>query len=742
MSSVLINTVDDPEQDRVYTDVAGMITNENNPEIFGPELLPGETIVREFRAFQVDQGRSGNMLKVLYILTCGIYWIWINLCGCCRFFGIGNDRTRVCITDKGRIMLWHNGCNGMKKGATIGFDSHTNMEWYHLDDLNSFQMLVRRENKCGPCSMCGVYSHVVMRLFFGETYPTTRLLNGMGLTDTGAIQGLYKPEWTRSDFLIGALKGNESAGGDTPFDIAGEVFGILSNLGAIVGEGCYHFGTCGVFYYPGAAIASTFGGRGQFALDVESYSTEEWKDGYHKEQGKAWAELISLAKFVTNAKKTNAPLAKMEPNPHCFIVEHSQDMDEAADSKLVVNNKVSIDAAKFPFGENEKVVDAIVIQPRISWWECIFVPTITCKRKYKTDSAAILTTHRAFSVSEYRSLDGNYDFSMSCYFMGELKGGMMITDPKGELGYSTDVETTYGALRIQPIMSEKWPWTPKVPEKMKQRMYAFMHTIERACATEQAIPAPAKGSLPNSEDVESVAERVNLWDGEEICSVIRSDNLYNIQPFLSNPCVICLTMGDVPSATELVKFFTCGCRPWKLDQFLVLTTHRMLSLQEVNNTCKMEMCQGEAKLMLWAPLQEIEAMRMMARFSMPVANCCQRILKDMCKCCNKDTATLDVALGREGGYGPAPFKIGRVAARPQQGLLEGRPDLKHFRAALAYYHSTREINEDHLEIEVTNESYGQTPFPDNLKDDPAVKNPMIGGGGVQSALIGVGTKGS
>ena len=511
---------------------------------------------------------------------------------------------------------------------------------------------------------------------------------------------------------------------------------ILNNIG-----GCYHFCTCGIFYEPVEDIPIAACGRGQFALDIGSINDNEWKDGYHVDDGKAWQELLSLARFIADGKKVGAPLAGIEPNPHYFIMEDSADMEDAAESKLIVNKKVFIDKAKFPLGADEKVIDAIQITPRMSWWECLFVPTVSCKRKYKTDSAAIVTSHRAFSVSEYRTMD-SYDFSMNAYFLDTLRGGMVITDPLGDLGFSSDVQTTYGAIRILPVMAESiWPWGAKVPPKLKQRMFTFMNMFERACATEPSIPAPAKGSLPNQEDVAAVEEHVNLWDGEEICSVIRSDNLYNVEPFVTNPCIFACTMGDIPSTTDIVKALTCGCRPWELDQFLVLTTHRMLSFQRVQNTCKVGMCQGKAQLMLWVPLRAVEAMQMRANLTIPTEGCCYKILKACCKCCNKDTATLDVAMGRNGGYGPAPFKIGRVQSHAKRGILEGRSELKHFRAALAYYHSTREINKNHLEPEVTNEQYGQTPFPERLQDVDAVKNPMIGAAGGETCVITVGTTG-
>ena len=70
------------------------------------------------------------------------YYCYINCCQRCRLFHMGNKRTRVAVTDKGRMMLWDSDLEGSRVGLTSGFTSDTTMEWYHIDDLNSLQVRI------------------------------------------------------------------------------------------------------------------------------------------------------------------------------------------------------------------------------------------------------------------------------------------------------------------------------------------------------------------------------------------------------------------------------------------------------------------------------------------------------------------------------------------------------------------------------------------------------------------------
>jgi hypothetical protein len=221
--------------------------------------------------------------------------------------------------------------------------------------------------------------------------------------------------------------------------------------------------------------------------------------------------------------------------------------------------------------------------------------------------------------------------------------------------------------------------------------------------------------------------------------------MYNVHHFRNYPMLDYLACGDIPNLTLLVQILSCGCRPWKLDQFLVLTTHRMISFQDVVNQCKVEFCQGKIDVTLWVPLQEIEAMQMDAEYETPYEDCLQRICKPVLKwCCNRDYATLGVRMGRKGRYGPAQFKIGRVAARAKKGLIEDKDDLKHFRAALGWYqsHKSKKQKPNVLKPIQMNNAYGKTPFPNSLNEDLNVSNPIIGKEGESSNVITVGTIGN
>ena len=102
-----------------------------------------------------------------------------------------------------------------------------------------------------------------------------------------------------------------------------------------------------------------------------------------------------------------------------------------------------------------------------------------------------------------------------------------MTDPDG-VGYTMDVRTEYGALRIEPVLSRMWPWTDKVDKFIRNRMFGFLKHIETASANEAVIPAPMEGTIPNEDDVKYAKSRVNLWNDEAVCSALRSKDLYNV----------------------------------------------------------------------------------------------------------------------------------------------------------------------------------------------------------------------
>eukprot|EP01138_Halocafeteria_seosinensis_P005261 gb/GECG01005378.1/.p1 GENE.gb/GECG01005378.1/~~gb/GECG01005378.1/.p1 ORF type:complete len:753 (+),score=56.81 gb/GECG01005378.1/:1-2259(+) len=750
MANAFVNKVHDPRADRIYADVQGQLSNENHPDIFGPELLPGETIIREFREFSIDEPRSCYQVIPLAFITCCMYLIYLYICACLRAFDVGNTRARLAFTDKGRLMLWTSDLSGKQGGIFNCFSqrykSNTEMQWYHCKDINSFQFEIHRSSKlpipgCDDCF--GVEDRARLRIFFGKRYPKTSLLQELDSSESGAIQGINRPEWSRAKDVTGTL-GQGSEDDNEGGGLIGSMLGLIPSCFNTV----FTCLTCAKYYKPGRAIPLLYGARGEFSLTVESLVEEDTHDAYHDKPGEAWEELIELMRTLTIAKDPNA-LPNVEPNPSSFSYTTSQDMEDAKDTKLIQGPKPCVDYRKFPLIEGEEVLDALKIQPRMSWWECAFAwqwCPLCRVPKYVNEAAAILTTHRAFSCTEYRPDAGHYQFAMTAYFIEKLGGGMVVTDPDGNMGYSIDVSTKYGALRVMPVMSELWPWTALVPEKQKARMANFMHNLERACHTEKCIPAPAEGTLPNDDVVQEVLEYINLWDDEDFCSVIKSSNLYNMDPYTENFPWSCLfhiiCCGDKVSMRGFIETIMCGCRPWRLDQYLVLTTHRLVSFQRGANNAMLNLCQGKANVLLWVPLTDIEGMKFNAQYVATPATCFTRMCAQVCRCCNDNSATLNVSLGMDASYKTAPFGVGRIQEHAESGLLEGRSDLTHFRAAFAYYQSDKyEIPKgDYLEPYLANERYGKTPWPEHLESEEGVSNPMIGSGG-SPVLIGVGTSG-
>lgn len=104
-------------------------------------------------------------------------------------------------------------------------------------------------------------------------------------------------------------------------------------------------------------------------------------------------------------------------------------------------------------------VDALPILPRMTWYECLCVPFICCRRKFNTNAAIIATTQRIISASEYGGGVSDYEFFATSYFLSNFRGGFLI---EGMLFRSilpfprNAISRTLSYLQIHKVLDTQW----------------------------------------------------------------------------------------------------------------------------------------------------------------------------------------------------------------------------------------------------------------------------------------------
>eukprot|EP01138_Halocafeteria_seosinensis_P016512 gb/GECG01016843.1/.p1 GENE.gb/GECG01016843.1/~~gb/GECG01016843.1/.p1 ORF type:complete len:727 (+),score=69.66 gb/GECG01016843.1/:1-2181(+) len=721
MAEALVNRRKDVKADHVYTDIKGQLTNEKHPGIFDIEILPDEKILKEFRTYAIREPRTTFFIACMCCCTAGLYLCYLYGLASCRRFSVGNKKIRLAFTSKGRILMWGSNVEGGMTGANVAstkFMSRTEVSAFHIQKINMMQAYAGRYPK-GPCGLLGEHHDARLRIFFGSSYPQASVMTECGAhMDSHVLFGLHQPEWDRASYLSGRGIGSE----EEQHSKRNPMVALCSKLAYFV-VGLFHWSTCGCFYKPNI-LPRELGGRGNMVLDVSTVNDEMWKDGYHEDFQSAWEELSRIQEFILMAKEGPEPLKSVQPITSHFSVKEGGTIDEARESELEKDTKINIHTKKIPLGEEEGVVDALPILPRMTWYECLCVPWICCRRKFAMQSALISTTQRMISASEYRHATGDdYEFFMNSFFLTNMKGGYLISDPDG-IGYTMDVKTEYGALRIEPVMSRMWPWTDKVDKFIRTRMFEFLKHLETASASEAVIPAPMEGTIPNEDDVNHAKSTVNLWEDEAVCSALRSKDLYNMDGFWNSIFWRFLGCNDITCTRQMVQTCSCGGRPFRLDQVLVLTTHRVISYQSVRNECCISACKAEPELLLWFPLGDVEGLRTIGTMSRRPQNFVTYLLGKILPCCNAESAAISVQFGVNSQFNTIPLNVGQIDSRASSGRMEGHQEFYHFRAAFAFYHSHEKPSGAIQKVEPDIPAiYNEAPLPDNVKEETP-ENPV------------------
>eukprot|EP01138_Halocafeteria_seosinensis_P010963 gb/GECG01011198.1/.p1 GENE.gb/GECG01011198.1/~~gb/GECG01011198.1/.p1 ORF type:complete len:784 (+),score=57.91 gb/GECG01011198.1/:1-2352(+) len=716
---------EDPEAEHAYGEVDGLLTNPDGP-VFDADLLAGEKIAREFRIFTVAEPVKKWQLVLFGLMTFGIYPLYVLYCKC-GLLPISNKRNIIAVTNKGRLAMWSvdmeggQGSNETIRKASYGVT--TKYGWFHISDVNSFRIHQTKRNRYGPFSQCGRRNVSRIRLFMGGTYPKQSLLEDRETNDSGSVVGLRMPEWDRGGVFSAPMETAEVA---KRFQGIYKVMMILVEfVFEFLTRDCFqvftdccklaakqtHIASCGLLYKAVPDISEHVAPTGELSFDVVSSNDDDWTDGYHPNSDDAISEGFELVNFINEYINgtSEEPLVPMVPRKDNFVVSE----EIAPDTDLIVNDKIQLNRKKIPIATEETIYDATPVSPGISWWELVNVPTLCFRDKFKSQAAVIVSSEKVTSIAEYRHAD-DYELTVTGFFLGDKTGsGAILRDPIGPLGYIIDMSTEYGAIRIQLKLCDTWPWTPTVPQHMRPEFYEFVGRLGRNIPTTRTLPSPDPETLPNGPEVEELRRSISLWSGEKICSMVASRPHHHVKPYIGHPLLNLLSCGSISVLRDLLSGLTCGYRPWWINQFLVLTTHRLIVTHAIQNECATPQCQQERFLVSWVPISDLQGVRLEASFhgSFP----------------GSSRSAIEVSTAIDESY-DNPFEIQRFPEEAERGPLEYEcEDINHLRSVVSFYQyncrgNRAEIEESQASRLNGNPKYGKRPLPKRVYQQ--VTNPV------------------
>lgn len=645
----IINKVSDDKQDHEYFDVKDLITEEDHRENIEAELLPGEKILKTFQVrTRIRDKRSQSFLIFMYIITLGLYWFYIHVCGCCRDKSAGNHRTKACVTSRGRILLWMSTSEGSNSKAGQTYSARTEFRWFHLHNVTSLQTLYEVD-KILPCLNTKNYN-TTWKLSVGESYPDA------GLWDSGksgfgkdAVVSGSKIDWSLPLMLQGGARSGFS--------------GLMSLVNGAIGlDG------------------------GELTLEVHSglnppymHGNRTWKDEHHKDsEESAWNEGVQFVQFLLNCKISAPTLVGVQPRS-----QHVMVVTPGSTTELIDNNVVQVDPAMIALGKNETVLDAIPVYVGMSLMECVRCRFL-CDRRLRSRGAVILTSKRLISVDEMRALDGDVVHEVSSHFLGKVRAGYIIRNQETVIG---GVATNFGGLHLEtPVVESRWPCSRTSEEEMHNRMVNFWLLLANGVEIQGMSDGAARSipPMPASTDADDMFQELPLVSGEHLLATVKSANMWNMDGWDKNLCIRMLSCGRQLAMAGVTRFLTCGMRPYKIDMHLAITDFRVFSVSKVSNSPILPCFKKvEPTVVCWTTLESVKSARLTGDFTTgEAAGKVSRACAAAFDCCNPVVATMQMQLGLGSEYEGHPFQIQRWQPAAKGGLITGE-DLLHFRRVMA-----------------------------------------------------------
>jgi hypothetical protein len=549
------------------------------------------------------------------------------------------------------------------KGAE-SFTGTTAFQWFHLHDVNTVQTLFMRNRPvlCPCVSACGSEHSTYFRIGVGKGYPKMSILQqGTGGFANQTVTTRDRMDWTPATDLISS----SSAG---PWWMA-----------------CFKQG--------GAVRHKASGAMGEMVMEVFSSSKQEnasalcqclspvWFDESHPEETSAYNDARSFINCIVANKVTKTSVPGVGAQ-----AKHFRMVDASARRDNLINgdNSINIHPGVLGLARGEVILDAVPVFKKTSCIEALSCMWC-CDRQMKANTALVLTNRRLVAISEMNfACAGEQAFETMAFFLGQIRAGFVIKDAR--MRAIGAVETQYGGLSMDMSVAGGKTCLPCGARKMERRAVNLWTTLA-AGAPMTTVPATAiataVAALPNVGEVQDVAKELPLAAGEAVLGVVRSQNMWNLTEYLANPCLNACACGHYDGIRALVQCFSCCFRPWKLDNFVVLTDRRVFTIGRIGIRPFCGMCCKRSKSVIaWMPLDNMLSAKLESTYSVPTAvGACERFFAKCFPCLNPSFWSLNMELGIDFQYKSHPFLIRRFQALPSQGYVDA-PDITHFRRVL------------------------------------------------------------
>jgi hypothetical protein len=640
----VINKDLDQKQDHIYFDVANLITGEDDKEGLKAELLPGETIVKKFRVnTKIRDKRPKCYLYTMYVLTLGLYWVYINVCSCVRRKTAGNHRSMAAVTSRGRVLLWNSLTAGSSNNGTEMYNAQTNFRWFHLHSLTSTSKIQAVDKVC-PC-IDTKNRNTYFKLNIGSAYPEAGV-------------------WGRG----------RSGYGKNPVSVSGHI----DWSGATALQGGAHSGLRGM-------LNSASGGASELVLEVHSGLNPPdfdqkmtWKDQHHREEESAFDEAIDFVRFVLNCKIAQPTLVDVPPRDHNVRV-----MAPGSKPDLIDGNVVQLDPSLVALAQNETVVDAAPVHVRMTCLQAVTCRFL-CDRRLRSRTAIVLTTKRLLVIDEMKALDGDHIHEVEGHFLGNVHAGYIVRKLKQDV--FGGASTNFGGLNLSAAsVASRWCFSgdsdPAMADRLAQLWLLLANGVAVAGLSEEA--ARQLPPMPNAAEADAIKPELPLLPGENILAAVKSQNMWNLGAW-DNPCISCLSCGRPLVKPRVIRALSCGLRAYEINMWLIITDFRVFSVSSVENDPWLP-CFDKAQPLVvsWTTMDSLRSADLTGTWTTGVAlGCLDRACAAAFTACNPMAAEMELRLGLYYAYKGHPFYVARnMPAAKEGGLIVG-PDLLHFRRVL------------------------------------------------------------
>lgn len=628
--------------------VKGNYCSDDNP--FAHDLMANEKILKTQHVVLGSPSLSWEQ-KLLVLMTCGLYYLYLRYCGCCRPKQLFAGRAIMGVTNAGRLLLWDSEIHGEQTSNICfcipGFKrlhSHTLISTFSLRKLTYVERSFSRDRRC--CGICPARLDSSLRLFFND-YPDQSHVDAMQFANLPRAVTMSKLQaipnaywWSFAFYRFAGYMGNNAL------------------VNSFTGCGKILFGCIEQFRHQLEFIA--FGWGSVHVLEIMSPTNDTMKKGGDKPPGTDWKALLEMERAIIELRNPPTAItaeADVDPTKFQFI-----NGEEAVHIVEGHPGRVNVRDRDLVLLQDEQIIDVF---PNSITWTCVDILLtiatvsiyywIVLKKRFATRGALIITNKRLFEIFAFTKSTGHYspteegninDFDLIVRFwlFGKLSQGFIEWNNDMVYGH---IKTKYGGLQIFPTIADPNCCIPicyGMREEWRKRMKSFLLKFS------QNAEAPLMGEHDFKAEVPGNSFLLNEWRpvaNEKPLRLVESEFNWDCQ----NTCF---------------KYMHCGVQPFVPEQQLLVSTHRVWAAARAKNSpwCLVDCLSARNDVIYWKPLRDVKGWRIVG--DTVVAEDCLTRICSCFECCTPVSAVVALELATTKGF---PISVRRHGTHPKYGKI-------------------------------------------------------------------------